>query len=901
MLPASNGSSSLIELGYVDSRQTTIAQAPHHLVLDRLLVTIPATQAQRRGIALNSASTQVLGCHLAGLKFAGADSQAIAGWNGPGPFVIENNYLEGAGENLMFGGSDPTIPGLVPTGIQIRRNHFSKPIAWKGSSWTVKNILELKNAQDVVIEANLLEYNWLAAQQGYSVLFTPRNQYGGNNDTVVQRVKFVNNKVRHVSSVFNILGRDNNFPSQLTNDIEIRNNVFEDVSKAAYGGSGRMLLIDGGDNIRVINNTSLNAGTAIYATGHAVTGFLLENNIFDYGDFGIMGDGASPGKGTLTTWFPGSVVLGNVIPDNTQPWTFPVGNSYPVNWAAVGLVDLAGGNYRLAPTSAYIAAGTGGTTPGADVDALETALSGGPPIPPACTFSVAPSSHDSPAGGDTFSVAVTASDASCAWSASAAPWITPSPTGGRGSGTVVLTVSPNATTAPRSASVMVADSAVAVTQAPVCAFTLAPSSHDSPAGGDTFSVGVTASDASCAWSVSAAPWVTPSPTGGTGSGTVVLTVSPNATTAPRSASVMVADSAVAVTQAPVCAFTLAPSSHDSPAGGDTFSVGVTASDASCAWSVSAAPWVTPSPTGGTGSGTVVLTVSPNATTAPRSASVMVADSAVAVTQAPVCAFTLAPSSHDSPAGGDTFSVAVTASHASCAWSVSAAPWITPSATGGTGSGTVALTVSPNATTAPRSASVMVADSAVAVTQAAPDVAPVCAFTLAPSSHDSPAGGDTFSVAVTASHASCAWSVSAAPWITPSATGGTGSGTVVLTVSPNATTAPRSASVMIAGSAVAVTQAAPDVAPVCAFTLSPSNVKVLAGGTTFAATLTASAPSCGWIASANAGWVSLSSTSGAGTATLSVTVAATTTNGARSATITAGGKTLAVQQSGLRKK
>ncbi len=72
VLPASNGSSSLIELGYVDSRQTTIAQAPHHLVLDRLLVTIPATLPQRRGIALNSASTQVLGCHLAGLKFAGA-------------------------------------------------------------------------------------------------------------------------------------------------------------------------------------------------------------------------------------------------------------------------------------------------------------------------------------------------------------------------------------------------------------------------------------------------------------------------------------------------------------------------------------------------------------------------------------------------------------------------------------------------------------------------------------------------------------------------------------------------------------------------------------------------------------------------------------------------------------
>jgi hypothetical protein len=73
----------------------------------------------------------------------------------------------------------------VPTNIQIRRNYLTKPIAWKGSTWAVKNILELKNAQDVVIEGNLLEYNWSAAQTGYSVLFTPRNQYGGNPATVV--------------------------------------------------------------------------------------------------------------------------------------------------------------------------------------------------------------------------------------------------------------------------------------------------------------------------------------------------------------------------------------------------------------------------------------------------------------------------------------------------------------------------------------------------------------------------------------------------------------------------------------------------------------------------------------------------------------------------------------------
>src|SRR5690606_23447694 len=92
----------------------------------------------------------------------GNDSQAIAGWNGPGPFKIVNNYLEGAGENIMFGGATPRIEGLVPADIVIRGNHFHKPLRWRigdpsyeGIPWSVKNLFELKNARRVVIDGNI--------------------------------------------------------------------------------------------------------------------------------------------------------------------------------------------------------------------------------------------------------------------------------------------------------------------------------------------------------------------------------------------------------------------------------------------------------------------------------------------------------------------------------------------------------------------------------------------------------------------------------------------------------------------------------------------------------------------------------------------------------------------------
>ena len=98
------------------------------------------------------------------------DTQAICGWNGPGPVPIENNYLEAAGENIMFGGTRPGIPNLVPSDITIRRNQLSKPLAWMAQAWTVKNLLEFKNAQNVLVEGNTIENNWAAGQQGYAIV-----------------------------------------------------------------------------------------------------------------------------------------------------------------------------------------------------------------------------------------------------------------------------------------------------------------------------------------------------------------------------------------------------------------------------------------------------------------------------------------------------------------------------------------------------------------------------------------------------------------------------------------------------------------------------------------------------------------------------------------------------------
>src|SRR2546429_8248611 len=133
--------------------------------------------------------------------------------------------------------------------LENRRNHLFKPLSWKvghptyaGIHWPVKNLFELKNAQRVLVEGNLFENNWLDAQNGFGILFTVRNQDGTAPWSVVQDVTFTNNIVRHSGSGVNILGYDNNHPSQQIQRILIRNNLFDDISGPAWGapdGSSR--------------------------------------------------------------------------------------------------------------------------------------------------------------------------------------------------------------------------------------------------------------------------------------------------------------------------------------------------------------------------------------------------------------------------------------------------------------------------------------------------------------------------------------------------------------------------------------------------------------------------------------------------------------------------------------
>jgi hypothetical protein len=478
--PANNkGYHEIIALGRNDSTQTTLAQVPYELRLDRIYVHGDPLVGQRRGIGLNSRDTVIVNSWVSDCKAIGQDSQAIGGANGPGNYLIENNYLEGAGENVMFGGADPMIPNLVTTNVVFRRNHLRKPLEWRnaivptatnvtanavagggtlpagtyyykvvargpmseatqpksaasvqvsaavsaggavtiswspvkgavdylvygraagaqnlywkttgvfftdtgaaGTSgspsgatrWAVKNIFELKNAQDVLIEGNVMENLWLADQPGYAVLFTPRNQSGGAPWVIVQRVLFRHNIVRHVAGGVNILGRDDLHPSQVTRDITIQNNLFDDMTSATWGSARFLILGDGPDNVVIDHNTAVGTNSAVmWLYGAPSTNVRYTNNMSRHGSFGIMASAIGFGNDSIAAKLPGSVITNNVFAGGPAS-RYPAGNLFPPlpEWESQ-FENFAAGDYRLKLSSALRTAGTDGSALGPDIDVI---------------------------------------------------------------------------------------------------------------------------------------------------------------------------------------------------------------------------------------------------------------------------------------------------------------------------------------------------------------------------------------------------------------------------------------------------------------------------------------------------------------------------------------------------
>lgn len=371
---------------------------PHDIVFDRCDISGHDRLDVRRGILMNGNALAVVDSRVYEAHSGESDAQALAAWCSAGPLKIVNNYLMGSTEVVAFGGADPTVAGIRPADVEIRRNHLFKPRSWvrktDGGAWILKNMIESKCSQRVLFEANYVENCVLGdgGQNGFAVVLKTTNQEGANlaAETTDWTIRY--NRFDHCEGAYALTGYQQNTASAGTRRITIHDNLWTDFAFApaptqflkiagspsnnpalqlrdvdirhetavAQAPAGVMIFIgaDGSDDGSGIQDTTVN--------------FALLNCILTRNEYGLVGQGmVGSGEGTpsLQRYAPGTAVAGNLF-IGAPASQYPSNNGFPADVASVGFVSPSGQDWRLAAASPYKGAGTDGRDPGADVDAV---------------------------------------------------------------------------------------------------------------------------------------------------------------------------------------------------------------------------------------------------------------------------------------------------------------------------------------------------------------------------------------------------------------------------------------------------------------------------------------------------------------------------------------------------
>lgn len=301
----------------VDANQTTLAQEPRYIILDRSYVHVGPTSIVRRCVMANGGDIGVVDSWLAGCQYPGGDAQAFVAWNGSGPFTIQNSHLEASHEVVMFGGADPAAQALQPADATLIGNHILRPPNWPDPP-EQKNLLETKNIKRYLIQGNRIENVRASAQAGFAFVWKSENQNGTAPYTTSSDITFRWNDVRNVGNVFNLSGKGSNPTPNVTADgVTIVDNVFTNINQVPWTAQGIIVqLLSGVRNVLLAHNSFVNQNSTSGSwslDGGPFPGLSVHSNAFLNGPYGVKGSGLATGKATLDAMAPGYLFQFNVI------------------------------------------------------------------------------------------------------------------------------------------------------------------------------------------------------------------------------------------------------------------------------------------------------------------------------------------------------------------------------------------------------------------------------------------------------------------------------------------------------------------------------------------------------------------------------------------------------------
>ena len=229
----------LIQIGQGETR---IADLPNNITIDRCYIHGPnPTAAIHNDVNAEGSTIAILNSWLTVVNDS-IEQHPVTFYNTPGPILIDNNHLEGGAEQILSGGAIESITGgVVTSDVTITRNHmYRNTDYYPGESYyngyplIVKNNVEFKEIQRVLVQGNVMDYVWAGySQNGVAISIDPMSETGldhlVDNDITIRY-----NLIRHANAALALaVGMPNYGNGAQTNGMQrvsVHDNIFSDIS-----------------------------------------------------------------------------------------------------------------------------------------------------------------------------------------------------------------------------------------------------------------------------------------------------------------------------------------------------------------------------------------------------------------------------------------------------------------------------------------------------------------------------------------------------------------------------------------------------------------------------------------------------------------------------------------------
>jgi hypothetical protein len=310
-----------------DPNTTSVSTLPDTILFDRCYFHGDEVKGQHRGLMFNVTHGTLTRCYFEKFIYSTShESQAVNVVLGHDS-TFDDCYFEASGENVMFGGSDPKVGNELPHDFTITHCDFFKPLEWKTTHvGTVKNLFEIKNGCNIVIDGCTFTNSWADGQSGDGVCFTVRNQGKTAPWSTVAHITFINNIITGVENFgINGLGLDDRvgYVSVRGSGLTIRNNWIT---------AKKGIAINNGfvDTHLEHNTVDVTYEFGLFAGSMDVTGLVVIDNVLRSGSYGVGGGALNTavGKPMIEAYCATGYVWDHNVIERTAARTiaWPAGN-----------------------------------------------------------------------------------------------------------------------------------------------------------------------------------------------------------------------------------------------------------------------------------------------------------------------------------------------------------------------------------------------------------------------------------------------------------------------------------------------------------------------------------------------------------------------------------------------